>query len=108
MLNGVEAKPFRITGITFDGTGFANAGIWAGEVVINGNCKNFRIDHCKFLNMDQMMSITGDTFGLIDHCYFHALEKNRRPRRSLPGARQGQFHQALQAGHCRRRLLRGQ
>ena len=58
VLNGVEGKPFRITGITFDGTGLANAGIWAGEVVIGGNCKNFRIDHCKFLNMDQMLSIS--------------------------------------------------
>jgi hypothetical protein len=77
VVNGVEGKPFRITGITFDGTGFPNAGIWAGEIVISGNCKNFRVDHCKFLNMDQMMTITGDTYGLIDHCYFHALEKNR-------------------------------
>ena len=77
VLNGVEGKPFRITGITFDGTGFANAGTWAGEVVINGNCKNFRVDHCKFLNMDHMMTITGDTYGLVDHCKFHALKKNR-------------------------------
>jgi hypothetical protein len=78
VINGVEGKPFRITGITFDGTGFPNAGTWAGEVVISGNCKNFRVDHCKFLNMDQMMSITGDTYGLIDHCYFCALVKNRQ------------------------------
>jgi len=77
VVNGVEGKPFRITGITFDGTGFANAGTWAGEVVISGNCKNLRVDHCKFLNMDQMMTISGDTYGLIDHCSFHALEKNR-------------------------------
>ena len=75
VINGVEGKPFRITGITFDGTGFATAGTWAGEVVIGGNCKNFRVDHCKFLNMDQMMTISGDTYGLVDHCYFHALEK---------------------------------
>ncbi len=75
VLNGVEGKPFRITGITFDGTGCPDAGTWAGEIVIGGNCKNFRVDHCKFLNMDQMMTITGDTYGLIDHCYFHALEK---------------------------------
>ena len=68
VVNGVEGKPFRITGITFDGTGFPNAGTWAGEIVISGNCKNFRVDHCKFLNMDQMMTITGDTYGLIDHC----------------------------------------
>ena len=58
VVNGVEGKPFRITGITFDGTGFPNAGIWAGEVVINGNCKNFRVDHCSS-QMDQMMTITG-------------------------------------------------
>jgi hypothetical protein len=75
VLNGVEGKPFRITGITFDGTGFPYAGTWAGEVVISGTCKNFRVDHCKFLNMDQMMTISGDTYGLIDHCYFHAMEK---------------------------------
>ena len=61
----MEGKPFRITGITFDGTDLPNAGTWAGEVVISGNCKNFRIDHCKFLNMDRMMTITGDTCGLV-------------------------------------------
>lgn len=74
-LKGVEGKPFRITGITFDGTGLPNAGTWAGEIVISGNCKNFRVDHCKFLNMDRMMTISGDTYGLIDHCDFHALQK---------------------------------
>jgi hypothetical protein len=75
VVNGVEGKPFRITGITFDGTGFPTAGTWAGEIVISGNCKNFRVDHCKFLNMDQMMTISGETYGLIDHCYFYALQK---------------------------------
>ena len=75
VINGVEGKRFRITGITFDGTGLPDAGTWAGEVVISGNCKNFRVDHCKFLNMDQMMTITGDTYGLVDHCQFHALQK---------------------------------
>jgi hypothetical protein len=45
--------------------------------VINGNCKNFRVDHCKFLYMDHMTTITGDTCGLVDHCKFHALKKNR-------------------------------
>ena len=73
-INGVEGKPFRITGITFDGTGFATAGTWAGEVVITGNCKNFRVDHCKFLNINQMMTISGDTYGLVDHCCFWPLE----------------------------------
>jgi hypothetical protein len=74
-IKGVAGKPFRITGITFDGTGLPTAGTWAGEVVISGNCKNFRVDHCKFLNMDRMMTIDGDTYGLIDHCDFHALQK---------------------------------
>jgi len=74
-IKGVEGKPFRITGITFDGTGLPTAGTWAGEIVISGNCKNFRVDHCKFLNMDRMMTINGDTYGLIDHCDFHALQK---------------------------------
>ncbi len=77
VINGVEGKPFRITGITFDGTGLTNAGVWAGAIVIGGNCKNFRVDHCLFLNLDRMMTISGDTYGLVDHCYFHALEKNR-------------------------------
>ena len=48
VVNGVEGKPFRITGITFDGTGFPTAGTWAGEMVIGGNCKNFR--HNKVIN----------------------------------------------------------
>jgi hypothetical protein len=74
-IKGVEGKPFRITGMTFDGTGLANAGTWAGAIVISGNCKNFRVDHCKFLNMDRMMTISGDTYGLVDHCFFHALQK---------------------------------
>ncbi len=73
-LVGVEGKPFRITGITFDGTGYQNAGVWGGMLAITGNCKDFRIDHCKFKNANQMIKITGDTYGLIDHCYFDALE----------------------------------
>jgi hypothetical protein len=75
VVNGVEGKPFRITGITFDGTGFPTAGTWAGGVAITGNCKNFRVDHCKFLNMNQMMTIRGDTYGLVDHCCFYPMEK---------------------------------
>jgi hypothetical protein len=74
-IKGVEGKPFRITGITFDGTGLPSAGTWAGEIVVSGDCKNFRIDHCKFLNMDRMLTIHGDTYGLIDHCSFHALQR---------------------------------
>ena len=77
-LVGVEGKPFRVTGITFDGTGYPNAGVWDGMMAIIGNCKNFRIDHCKFKNADQMMKISGDTYGLIDHCYFHGMEYKGR------------------------------
>ena len=73
-LVGVEGKPFRVTGITFDGTGNDDAGVWGGFMSITGNCKNFRIDHCKFKNASQMMMIVGDTYGLIDHCNFDDKE----------------------------------
>ena len=56
-LQGVEGKPFRVTGITFDGTGWADAGLWGGFMSISGTCKNFRIDHCKFKNASVMMTI---------------------------------------------------
>jgi len=69
-LKGVEGKPFRVTGITFDGTGNENAGLWGGFMSISGNCKNSRIDHCKFKDASQMMTINGDIYGLIDHCVF--------------------------------------
>jgi len=73
-LKGVEGKPFRVTGITFDGTGTEDAGLWGGFMSISGNCKNFRIDHCRFKNASQMMTINGDTYGLIDHCDFDDKE----------------------------------
>jgi hypothetical protein len=77
-LHGVEGKPFRVTGITFDGTGWADAGLWGGFMSISGTCKDFRIDHCKFKNACVMMSINGngdqDTYGLIDHCCFDDKE----------------------------------
>jgi hypothetical protein len=77
VIRGVEGKPFRITGITFDGTDLPDAGVWAGAIVIEGTCKNFRVDHCKFLNLDRIITISGDTHGLVDHCSFHVLKKNR-------------------------------
>ncbi len=69
-LQGIEGKPFRVTGITFDGTAWPDAGLWGGFMSIAGTCKNFRIDHCKFKNASVMMTINGDTYGLIDHCNF--------------------------------------
>jgi hypothetical protein len=72
VLKGVEGKPFRVTGITFDGTAFAGVG-YSGEMMsISGTCKKYRIDHCKFRNADHMLRISGDTYGLIDHCRFEA------------------------------------
>jgi hypothetical protein len=77
-VQGIEGKPFRITGITFDGTGWPDAGLWGGFISISGTCKNFRIDHCKFKGACVMMSINGggsyDTYGLIDHCDFDDKE----------------------------------
>jgi hypothetical protein len=77
-LKGVEGKPFRVTGITIDGTGWADAGVWNGFLTISGTCKNFRIDHCKFKNASTMMSINGDTYGLIDHCDFDDKDYTER------------------------------
>ena len=71
-LVGVEGKPFRVTGITFDGTGCRNAGNWGGFVSVSGTFKRYRIDHCKFRNADYMLDINGDGYGLIDHCRFEA------------------------------------
>jgi hypothetical protein len=77
-LHGVEGKPFRVTGITFDGTDWADAGLWGGFISISGTCKSFRIDHCKFKNARVMMTINAggddDTYGLIDHCSFDDKE----------------------------------
>jgi hypothetical protein len=79
-LIGVEGKPFRVTGVTFDGTGYPFAGTWGGFIAIQGTCKNFRLDHCKFRNADRMITIkpsgNGDTYGLIDHCHFDGPESH--------------------------------
>ena len=57
----------RITNFTFDGDG------------INGNkkstqpidSKNFRIDHCKYINYDgHQIKVSGYSSGVIDHCQF--------------------------------------
>ena len=73
-LEGVEGKPFRVTGITLDGSLHPDEASWGALMSISGTCKNFRIDHCKFKNFDVMLMINGggdrDTYGLVDHCYF--------------------------------------
>jgi hypothetical protein len=99
-LVGVEGKPFRVTGITFDGTGNDDAGVWGGFMSVTGNCKNFRIDHCKFKNASQMMTIVGDTYGLIDHCNFDDKEYKVRLAQPIwcsgPGA--ANFRKPLSLG----------
>ena len=73
-LEGVEGKPFRVTGITLDGSLHPDEASWGALMSISGTCKNFRIDHCKFKNSDVMLMINGGgdrgTYGLVDHCCF--------------------------------------
>jgi hypothetical protein len=63
---GEEGKPWRVTGITFIGKAVPDSHI----MNINGTCKNFRIDHCKFTNTNAF-TIFDYTYGLIDHCTFY-------------------------------------
>ncbi len=73
-LEGVEGKPFRVTGITLDGSLHPHEASWGALMNIRGTCKNFRIDHCKFKNSDVMLLIDGGgdrgTYGLVNHCCF--------------------------------------
>ena len=64
-------------------------GVWAGEIVIGGNCKNFRIDHCKFMNADRMMTINGDTYRLDRPLLLsrHEVARRLRCRPSVSGTR---------------------
>jgi hypothetical protein len=68
-ITGVEGKPFRISGIRFEGTGPI-----AGRpdmLLIRGTCKNFRIDHCYFYNGgSHVLWVDGYSYGLIDKCTF--------------------------------------
>jgi len=65
-IEGVEGKPFRISGITFTG----NLGTFAA-ITIRGNCKNWRVDHCEFDSPNATgrgLAVGGN--GVIDHCIF--------------------------------------
>ncbi len=70
LLIGVEGKPFRVTGLTFDAKDWPDAG--QAMLAVRGTCKDFRIDHCAFRNADHVLAIEGDTYGLVDHCLFEA------------------------------------
>jgi hypothetical protein len=65
-IKGSSGKPFRISGFTFSGgTGSE------GTVFIEGDCKDMRIDHCKFSNMAvRAIWIQGYTYGVIDYNQF--------------------------------------
>jgi hypothetical protein len=68
-ITGDEGKPFRLTGITFTPNNYF--------IEIFGTCKDFRIDHCKFVGpYDGGMAIAphGYTYGVIDHCTFYHCE----------------------------------
>jgi hypothetical protein len=65
-VEGLEGHPFRITGFTFTGQPSAQ-----GIIMIEGTCKNFRIDHCRFEDIDgRSIMVSGHTYGVIDHCTF--------------------------------------
>jgi hypothetical protein len=73
VITGQEGKPFRITGITF--TTDTNASQPPGYIVVLGTCKNWRIDHCTFVNQVRCIWVGAKgeahfTNGLIDHCTF--------------------------------------
>ncbi|MFQ6101991.1 MAG: hypothetical protein ACE5OS_12270, partial [Anaerolineae bacterium] len=65
-VEGLEGHPFRITGFTFTGQPSAQ-----GVIMVRGTCKDFRIDHCRFEDIDgRSIMVSGHTFGVIDHCAF--------------------------------------
>ena len=74
-VTGGTGKPFRITGFTFDGTGRtineAGTGIQA-----NGEYMDFRIDHCRFLNIYAAIYLPpgGLKYGVIDNNTYEFLE----------------------------------
>jgi hypothetical protein len=72
-VEGLEGHPFRITGFTFTGRPSGQ-----GVIKVMGTCKDFRIDHCRFGDFDyavgvggyRSISVSGHTYGVIDHCEF--------------------------------------
>lgn len=63
---GEEGRPFRITGFTLTGDND-----YYGVITIRGQCRNFRIDNIKFLDLpERCINISGYSYGLVDHCVF--------------------------------------
>jgi hypothetical protein len=47
-----------------------------GMIMISGDCKNFRIDNCKFYDIENRgIFIRGYSFGVIDHCKFEGPDE---------------------------------
>jgi hypothetical protein len=65
-VDGVEGKPFRVSGFTFY---LNDPDCTHGILNVVGNCKNLRIDHCKFDHVTGSgRAITVNGYGVIDHC----------------------------------------
>ena len=71
---GVEGKRWRLTGLTFRGKPGGDPRI-PQLVSVGGTCKNWRIDHCAFLESICAISVQDFTYGLIDHCDFRGTIK---------------------------------
>ena len=69
-INGVEGKPFRVTGLTLIGQGAGHYDSFAA-ISIYGTSQNFRVDHIKFDNIaGRSLAVSGNTYGVVDHCEF--------------------------------------
>ena len=70
-----KGHPVRITGFTFDANGIDRSGL-QGEIQVQGDCRNFRIDHIRFSNLNDRGIVVAaggqELYGVIDHCIFEA------------------------------------
>jgi hypothetical protein len=81
---GVEGKPLRITGFTFNGTRSIG-----GTINLRGTCKDFRVDHCKISNTPSQaengrgVMAGGYSYGVIDHCVIVVPEPGGAPYQAV-------------------------
>jgi hypothetical protein len=59
---------FRLTGITFKGSGNSNSLTWHGPLRINGESKRVRVDHVHIALMNAVAATLDGPTGVIDHC----------------------------------------
>jgi len=75
-IDGSNGKPFRISGIQFEGNvTSSNDDVVGSAVAIHNAAIDFRVDHCTFIDFPQTGIIaantgTGTMRGVIDHCTF--------------------------------------